>query len=463
MKKKIYLALVLIAIICMISPQTVKAVATAYEMKAVWMTTVYSLDFPTAKNNIAAQKDEFINKLEQLKSAGINTVVVQVRPKADALYKSGINPWSDVLTGVQGKDPGYDPLAFMIEEAHKRGMFFHAWLNPYRITTSGTDINALCENHPARLHPDWIITYNNAMYYNPAMQEVKNHITATVEEIVKNYNIDGIDFDDYFYPSNYPLPPGEPKDGVVVKARIQNINAMIQQVYAAIKNINKNVLFGVSPSGIWKNSAYDPAGSATSGNQSYYSVGADTRTWIKNGWIDYVVPQIYWETGNKAADYETLVKWWSNEVKGTNVKLYIGQGIYRDVVVNEIDRQLTINRKYPEVSGSFYYGMKNLLANLAGCKDKITLINQTASIAANTNTNPNPQATSTAGSVQSAAKIATVTAKKLNIRSGSGLKYSVVAKVAKGTKVTIIATIPGWHNVKLANGKTGWASAEYIK
>lgn len=446
MKKKICLAVIFISIICMISPKTVKAAATANDMKAVWMTTVYSLDFPTAKINIAAQKDEFIIKLEQLKSAGINTVVVQVRPKADALYKSGINPWSDVLTGVQGKDPGYDPLSFMIDEAHKRGMFFHAWLNPYRISTSGTDINELSENHPARLHPDWIITYNNAMYYNPAIPEVRNHIAASVEEIVKNYTVDAIVFDDYFYPSNYPLPPGESKDGAVAKARIQDINGMIRQVSAAIKNSNKNVLFGVSPGGIWKNNTSDLTGSATTGNQSYYSVYADTRTWIKNGWIDYVVPQIYWETGNKAADYETLVKWWSNEVKGTSVKLYIGQGIYRDVVVNEIDRQLMINRNYPEVGGSFYYGMKNLLANLAGCKDKIAA-----------------QTAPAANQVQSAAKTGTVTAKTLNIRSGSGLKHSVVAKVAKGTKVTIIATIPGWHNVKLANGKTGWASAEYIK
>lgn len=458
MKKKFCIVIVLVLIISMISPKTIKATAS-YDMKAVWMTTVFNIDFPSIKNDIAAQKDEYITKLEQLKGVGINTVVVQVRPKADALYKSSINPWSEVLTGTQGKDPGYDSLSFMIEEAHKRGMLFHAWLNPYRITTSGTELNTLCTSHPARLHPDWIITYNNALYYNPELQQVKNHIVATVEEIVKNYNVDAIDFDDYFYPSNYPLPPGESKDGAAAKSRIQNVNDMIQKVSAAIKNINKNVLFGVSPGGIWKNNTADPNGSATTGSQSYYSVYADTRTWIKNEWIDYVVPQIYWETGNKAADYETLVKWWSNEVKGTKVKLYIGQGIYKDEVVNEIEAQLAINRKYSEVSGSFYYGMKSLLANVAGCKEKIAAFNQTSSIV----TNPNPQSVVTANTAQSSIKTGTVTAKILNIRSGSGLKYSIVAKVSKGTKVTILSSKTGWYNVKLANGKTGWASTDYIK
>lgn len=199
--------------------------------------------------------------------------------------------------------------------------------------------------------------------------------------------------------------------------------------------------------GIWKNSNSDPTGSNTTGNQSYYAVYGDTRTWIKNQWIDYIVPQIYWETGNKAADYETLVKWWANEVKGTNVNLYIGQGIYRDVVVKQIDIQLQINTKYPEVKGSFYYGMKNLLANTSGCKDKITAFYQTASY-------QTPQAV---------IKTGTVTASILNIRSGSGVKYGIVAKAALGTKVTILKNTAGWYNIKLSNGKTGWASSSYIK
>lgn len=446
MKKILYMLLI---ITLMMSTFTTNAFAATspQNMSAVWMATIYSIDFPTAKNDIVAQKKEYIDKLDKLQAAGINTVVVQVRPKADALYKSDINPWSDVLTGTQGKDPGYDPMVFMIQEAHKRGMAFHAWLNPYRITTSGTDINALCATHPARLHPEWVISYNNALYYNPDLQEVKDHIIATVEEIVKNYDVDAIHFDDYFYPSNYPLPQGEGKDGTVADSRRQNINDTIHQVSTAIKSIKSNVLFGISPMGIWKNSNSDPTGSNTTGNQSYYAVYGDTRTWIKNQWIDYIVPQIYWETGNKAADYETLVKWWANEVKGTNVNLYIGQGIYRDVVVKQIDIQLQINTKYPEVKGSFYYGMKNLLANTSGCKDKITAFYQTASY-------QTPQAV---------IKTGTVTASILNIRSGRGVKYGIVAKAALGTKVTILKNTAGWYNIKLSNGKTGWASSSYIK
>lgn len=450
----------IIAILILITCSTnASAADSSPKLEAVWMTTVFNIDFPTTKNDILAQKNEYIQKLNELKSVGINTIVVQVRPKADALYKSAINPWSDVLTGTQGQDPGYDPMSFMIEEAHKRSMRFHAWLNPYRITTSGTDLNVLSVTHPARLHPDWVLSYNNALYYNPELTEVKNHIVATVEEVTRNYDVDGIDFDDYFYPSNYPLPQGEGKDGITAQKRIQHVNDMIERVSKAIKSSNKNILFGVSPSGIWKNSTTDATGSETTGNQSYYAVYADTRTWIKNEWIDYVVPQIYWEIGNKAADYETLVKWWSNEVKGTRVKLFIGQGIYRDAVVNQIDSQLKINSGYPEVHGSFYYGMKNLLTNQSGCGEKIAAFNKLLPVAVGANA----PLSGSFNSAQAVAKTGTVTAGILNIRKGSGLHYAVVTKVAKGTRVTIIKNEPGWYNVKLSNGQTGWASADYIK
>lgn len=456
MKKILYIMIILIIAASYFTP-TILAAPASKNMEAVWMATVFNIDFPGTKNDITAQKNEYIEKLDKMKAIGINTVVVQVRPKADALYKSDINPWSDVLTGIQGKDPGYDPLAFMIEETHKRDMAFHAWLNPFRITTSGTDLSTLSENHPARLNPNWVISYNNSLYYNPELQEVKNHIIFTVEEIIRNYKVDAIHFDDYFYPSNYPLPQGEEKDGSVANSRIQHINDMVQGVSAAIKSINSNVLFGISPMGIWKNNISDPTGSETSGSQSYYTVYADTRTWIKSQWIDYVVPQIYWETGNKAADYETLVKWWSNEVKGTNVDLYIGHGIYKDAVVNEIDKQLRINQKYSEVNGSFYYGMKNLLANTAGCIEKILVINHTSPLEssrsnmANVLINSSPQV-----------KTGTITASILNIRGGNGLQYTILTKVPRGTKVTILNSQPGWYNVKLTNGKTGWASADYV-
>lgn len=429
-------------------------------VQAVWMATVFNIDFPSTKSNSLAQKNEFIEKLDKLKAAGINTIVVQVRPKGDALYTSAINPWSDVLTGTQGQDPFYDPLAFMIEEAHKRGIALQAWLNPYRVTTSGTDLSALCATHPARLNPSWVFSYNNALYYNPASAGVQRHIVSTVEEIVRNYDVDAIILDDYFYPSNYPLPQGESKDGAVAAQRRQHINDMVAKIQAAVKSIDQDVLFGISPMGIWKNKAADPTGSDTTGSQGYYTVYADARAWIKNGWIDFIVPQIYWETGHKAADYETLVQWWVNEVRGTNVQLYIGQGVYRDVVAAQIDTQLRINQKYPEVGGSFYYGMESLLNNAADCRAKILAFNQMAAPGAGIIASRSGSASD--DTAPAAQREGTVTASILNIRSGGGLQYAVLAKVARGTKVTVLDAVTGWYYVRLANGQTGWASADYV-
>lgn len=450
MKKVFYLMIIMILATVGMSSNVWAAAASEKvpeKMEAVWMATVFNIDFPTTKNDAAAQKAEYIEKIDKLKALGINTVVIQVRPKADALYKSAINPWSDVLTGVQGKDPGYDPLAFMIEEAHKRNMALHAWLNPYRVTCSGVDLSTLSPHHPARRHPEWLINWNNALYYNPEIEAVKTHITDTVAEIVNNYDVDAIHFDDYFYPTNYPLSPGEEKDGLQANSRRQHVNDLIRRVSSTIKQIDSNVLFGISPMGIWKNSTSDPTGSETTGKESYYTVFADTRTWIINEWIDYLVPQVYWEIGNKAADYQTLVKWWAKEVKGTKVDLYIGHGLYKDVVANEIDTQLRIARMHSLVSGSFYYGLQNLLANKAGCAEKIIAINGAAALEPGNNT---------------PAKTGVVTCGVLNVRSGSGLHYAVLAKVSKGTKVTVLNQVPSWYNVKLTNGQVGWVSADYL-
>ena len=362
-------------LLCVALGMTTIAVQEVYaadhtDMRAVWIYTVYSADYPSTTNNEAAQKAEFIEKLDKAQALGLNTVVVQVRPKGDAFYESELNPWSAVLTGVQGVDPGYDPMAFMIKETHKRGMEFHAWMNPYRITTSGTDLSVLSADNMARQHPDWILAYNNAMYFNPALDEVKEYICDTVEEIVENYDVDAIHFDDYFYPSNYPLPEGEDRDGATADERRDHVNDLIRQVYRTIKKADSTVEFGISPMGIWKNSTSDPEGSATRGTEGYYSVFGDAKTWVEKGWVDYIVPQIYWETGNAYADYETLVKWWSDVVKGTGVELYIGHGIYKDLVSSEIAEQLEVNEKY-HVSGSFFFSLRDLLSNRMGCADAV--------------------------------------------------------------------------------------------
>lgn len=453
--KKTFCKVVLFILIG-ITTTTAFASANTKDVQAVWMATVYNIDYPSTKNNITAQKDEYIQKIDKLKEIGINTIVVQVRPKADALYRSNINPWSDVLTGTQGKNPGYDPMAFMIEEAHKRGMDFHAWLNPYRVTTSGTDVSILHEKHPARLNPDWLISHNNALYYNPKLEAVRQHIVDTVEEIIKKYNVDAIHFDDYFYPSKYPLPEGEGKDGVVANSRRQDVNNMIKNVGQAIKKTKPNVLFGVSPIGIWKNKKNDLSGSSTTGNESYYAVYGDTRTWIKNEWIDYVVPQIYWETGHKAADYETLVKWWENEVKGTKVKLYIGQGIYREAVASQIDIQLNINKKYSKVEGSFYYSLRSLLADISGSKEKIVAFNKQNNIIDHLIPLGSPDTSQLYG------KIGTITANKLNIRSGNGIQYGIVTQLGAGSEVTILSKNDEWYHIKMDNNQTGWANVGYV-
>ena len=330
--------------------------AAEKEMRAAWVSTVYNLDWPKTKNNATKQKQELTQLMDKLKGCGINTIVLQVRPESDTLYKSSINPWSKYLTGTQGKDPGYDPLAFAIQEAHKRGMELHAWMNPYRVTSSGTNLNSLVSSHPARKNPSWVIKYNNKMYYDPGNPAVVDYLVKTVKEVVDKYDVDGIHFDDYFYPSSsFP-------DDASYKAygkgqdrnnwRRENVNTLLKKVKAVV-NTRSGCEFGVSPFGIWRNKSADcPDGSETSGSQSYYNMLADSRTWIRKGYVDYIVPQIYWPIGLKVADYSKLVKWWANEVKGYDVDLYIGQGIYKQGqssysgqnIAKEIKNQININK-----------------------------------------------------------------------------------------------------------------------
>ena len=371
--------IIILALIFMLSTFRLDVFAhTNTEMRGVWISSVYNMDWPKTKNNITAQKKEYTDLLDKLKSVGMNTVIVQIRPKSDALYKSSINPWSEYLTGTQGKDPGYDPLTFLIDEAHKRGMEFHAWLNPYRITTSGTDTSKLAANNPARLNPDWVVKHSisngEALMYNPGLPEVRQYIVDTVKEIVTNYNVDGIHFDDYFYRSDiqddetYKMyGNGMNKDDW----RRENVNTLLQQVKNCIKSIKPSVKFGVSPSGIWKNKSSDTTGSDTRGKESYYSDYADTRTWIKRNLVDYITPQIYWPMGYSAADYSKLIPWWANEVKGSNVDLYIGQGIYKQGessngnqnIAAEIKNQINLNRQYSEVKGSMYFSARDIIKN----------------------------------------------------------------------------------------------------
>lgn len=372
LKKIIAITMSMLMLVGSISYQNT-SYAAEKEMRAAWVSSVYNLDWPKTKNNPTKQKSELIQLMDKLKGCGINTIVLQVRPESDALYKSSINPWSKYLTGTQGKNPGYDPLEFAVKEAHKRGMDIHAWFNPYRVTSSGTNLNSLVSSHPARKNPDWVIKYNNKMYYDPGNPEVVDYLVKTIKEVVDNYDIDGVHFDDYFYPSSsFPdntsyskYGKGQNKDNW----RRENVNTLLRRVKSVV-NSKPGCEFGVSPFGIWRNKSTScPDGSETSGSQSYTNMYADSRTWIRKGYVDYIVPQIYWPIGLKAADYSKLVKWWANEVEGYDVDLYIGQGIYKQGqesyggqnIAKEIKNQININKKYSTVKGSMYFSAKDIV------------------------------------------------------------------------------------------------------
>jgi len=366
------------------------------EMRGAWIATVFNIDWPSKSDlKVAEQKAEYIKMLDGLQDAGMNAVFVQVRPTSDALYTSKLVPWSKVLTGLQGKYPGYDPLSFMITEAHKRGMEFHAWFNPFRVSTDDKT-DGLVASNPAKLHPEWVIKHGGKLMYDPGIPAARAHIIEAIMEVVRNYDIDGVHLDDYFYPyGNEPFlddatfaayNPGK----IANKGdwRRDNVNQFVKQLSASIKQAKKNVEFGISPFGIWNNKKDDPTGSDTNGLSSYGDLYADARTWIRGGWIDYIAPQLYWTIGYKAASYDKLVDWWSKETAGRGVKLYIGQAAYMvganatnwassDAIISE----LKYNQTRPEVKGSIFFSASNVLNNGTGLNAALKTFYNSGSVA----------------------------------------------------------------------------------
>ncbi len=352
--------------------------AAEEDFRGLWVATVVNIDYPsqaTADSEIL--KAEALKILDHAEVMGMNAVFLQVRPTADALYNSKYFPVSKYLTGVQGQAPSnaFDPLEFWITEAHSRGIELHAWINPYRITKKTAkeakhDFASLVANHPARINPSWVVQYTDGnLYFDPGIPEVRNLVIAGAVEIIENYDIDGIHFDDYFYPGkDFDDKASFAKYGAgftdLGSWRRENVNILIRDLSKAIKEKSSEVRFGISPVGIWANSNSDPRGSETKGLQSCYDQYADTRTWVKEEWIDYIAPQIYWNIGFEIADYSKLLKWWSETADGTNVDLYIGHAAYRTgntdpaspwYGVEEIDRQLRLNEGNPIVKGSIFY------------------------------------------------------------------------------------------------------------
>ncbi len=383
------------------------------EMRAAWISTVANIDWPTraAKGNAAQQKAEMIAILDTVQSLNMNMVIFQIRPTADALYYSELEPWSNWLTGKQGVDNAetYDPLAFTIEEARKRGLDVHVWMNPYRVT-NGFEIEDLADTHIYREHPEWFCKYGKQWYFEPGLDETRQWLNKVVADVVTRYDINAIHFDDYFYP--YPIAGQDFPDSAVFAAhprgftdkgdwRRNNVNMVIQELQTTIKSIKPWVEFGISPFGIWRNAKSDSVrGSATAGLENYDALYADILLWLENGWIDYVVPQLYWEIGKKVADYQILAHWWAEYTYGQN--LYIGQSPYRMKdpakeaakakkdkrakknkknqkpaeitgwdIPNEICRQIALNRTIPEIKGSVFFPVNSLLNNVVGLSDSL--------------------------------------------------------------------------------------------
>jgi uncharacterized lipoprotein YddW (UPF0748 family) len=362
------------------------------EMRAVWIASVSNIDWPSKRGmSTADQQRELIELLDLVVAYHMNTIVLQVRPAADAFYPSPVEPWSQWLTGVQGKAPlpYYDPLEFAIIECRKRGIDIHIWLNPYR---AEIDISrsSLAENHPYRQNPSWFVTYGRTRYFNPGLPETRNHVARVVADIVKRYNIDAIHFDDYFYP--YPIAGVDfPDDDTFLKYprgfapsqkkewRRDNVDLIIKQLQDTIKSIKPWVEFGISPFGVWRNFAVDPRGSqTTAGASNYDDLYADILKWQKEGWIDYVTPQLYWHIGLPAADYAVLAQWWSDNTYGC--PLYIGHSLYKLEENSpfiqwrsseEISRQLDIIRATPNIQGSMFFSAKTLRSNTLGLKERL--------------------------------------------------------------------------------------------
>ncbi|HEY4389876.1 MAG TPA: family 10 glycosylhydrolase [Paenibacillus sp.] len=359
---------------------------TSDELRGAWVSTVYNLDWPssTSTGKAEAQKQDFVKLLDDLQGMGINAVFVQVRPSGDAFYPSNLVPWSSYLTGVSGKDPGYDPLQFMIDETHRRGMEFHAWFNPFRASTD-TNTSKLANNHVANSNPEWIVKFANKLYINPGIPEAREHVINAIMEVVNRYDIDGVHLDDYFYPSGETKTSPFNDDSTFKQYnpkrlsdkgdwRRDNINEFVKDLGRSVHQVKPNVSFGISPFGVWRNKSTDPTGSDTkAGMTAYDSTYADVRAWIQNGWIDYVAPQIYWSLSFNVAKYDTLVDWWAKEVAGSSVKLYIGHAPYKLGTseagwnsAQEIINQLKYNSGVPEVRGSIFFSAKELRKNPLG-------------------------------------------------------------------------------------------------
>ena len=343
-----------------------------YEFRGAWIATVTRLDWPKSTGT-AAQQTELRTMLDELKASGINAVIFQVRSEADAMYASDLEPWSYWLTGEQGTapDPYYDPLQFAIDEAHLRGMELHAWFNPYRaVRGSGYEQDP---DHVSVTHPDWLLTFGNVQILDPGLPEAREHVTNVVLDVVGRYDIDGVHFDDYFY----PYPPNQITDEDqatfdtyggdfqdIGNWRRNNVDLLIEAIHEGIESIKPQVKFGISPFGIWKNGV--PSG--ITGTDAYNVLYSDAVTWLDEQWLDYLTPQLYWAFGG-GQDYGRLAPWWAEQTTRNQRHLYPGHGLYKAesatfagslYAANEVPRQVRFNRNHEDISGSVFFRAQNI-------------------------------------------------------------------------------------------------------
>lgn len=361
-----------------------------HEWRAAWMATVYNIDWPTSSSlTTAQQKAELISYLNLFKSLNFNAIIFQARPAADALYASRLEPWSLYLTGKQGRapDPFWDPLAFIVEEAHKRGMELHAWLNPYRLTADVRNLKDVSPDHIYNTHPEWFTQHENRSYFDPALPQTRDFLCNVVADIVRRYDVDGVHLDDYFYPNNDFIDDSSfalhnrgytPQEKMAW--RRENVDLVIQQLRDTIKSIKPYVKFGISPYAVWRNKRDDPRGSDTRSFSytNYDNLHADVLKWMENKWIDYILPQLYFHIGNERVDFAVLARWWADYCNG--LPLYAGFAAYKlDAqsadeawrTSQEVVRQIEYIRGQPEYSGGCFYSAKHLRDNILGIKDAV--------------------------------------------------------------------------------------------
>lgn len=349
---------------------------TDHDFRGVWVTTVINLDFPSEPglSNETIQA-EIRGIVDRSAAIGLNAIILQVRPEGDAIYPSDIFPWSRYLTGTQGQAPadGFDPLGYFLTRAHQAGLELHAWVNPYRVThaTSGiTDVNALATNNPARLNPHLVREWGGRLYLDPGFPESRQLILDGISELLANYNLDGIHFDDYFYPrQDFDDQLSFARYGAgrsLADFRRDNVNLLVYDVHNLLRSIDPNIRFGISPTGIWANYPDHPLGSDTRGFQHLTELAADSVYWVYRGWIDYLIPQLYWHRGFAIADYQVLLPWWEAVTRDSGVALHIGHAAWREQdshdhwYPGEILAQLQLNRASDVVTGSVFFRFNHI-------------------------------------------------------------------------------------------------------